>query len=324
MATTRARDLLVMPVCGDEPITGWFDVVNPVLYPPGAAKRDSDTAPGCPVFGEDSVLDRGEKGSPPDGGAVRPGMHQILEDGPPVVWWDPALLDLDVEEPIALRQQRILEADPKGAADIASEANYAAWKASREDLVARASSPSMSVKTVTALAGAHGADELALTERSIQVERLPRASERPGGRRFGTLVHSLLAATGLNATREAIDAAAAQHARLVDADDEEIKAAIDAVVAALAHPIMRRAADAALKGDIRRETPVLLRGADGTIIEGVVDLAFRKETAEFAGWTVVDFKTDREFDCEAIGICRPSCLLCSRQSRRRRICPRGA
>jgi ATP-dependent exoDNAse (exonuclease V) beta subunit len=34
---------------------------------------------------------------------------------------------------------------------------------------------------------------------------------------------------------------------------------------------------------------------DGTLIEGVVDLAFREDTAEFAGWTVVDFKTDREF-----------------------------
>jgi ATP-dependent exoDNAse (exonuclease V) beta subunit len=28
----------------------------------------------------------------------------------------------------------------------------------------------------------------------------------------------------------------------------------------------------------------------------VVDLAFREEPADFTGWTVVDFKTDREFD----------------------------
>jgi hypothetical protein len=30
--------------------------------------------------------------------------------------------------------------------------------------------------------------------------------------------------------------------------------------------------------------------------EGVVDLGLREEDREFAGWTVVDFKTDREFD----------------------------
>ena len=33
----------------------------------------------------------------------------------------------------------------------------------------------------------------------------------------------------------------------------------------------------------------MLREDDGTIIEGVVDLAFFEESA---GWTVVDFKTD--------------------------------
>jgi ATP-dependent exoDNAse (exonuclease V) beta subunit len=34
---------------------------------------------------------------------------------------------------------------------------------------------------------------------------------------------------------------------------------------------------------------------DGSLVEGVVDLAFREDAPDFAGWTVVDFKTDREF-----------------------------
>jgi ATP-dependent helicase/nuclease subunit A len=34
----------------------------------------------------------------------------------------------------------------------------------------------------------------------------------------------------------------------------------------------------------------------GTLIEGVVDLAFQEHTPEFNGWTVVDFKTDREIE----------------------------
>ena len=29
---------------------------------------------------------------------------------------------------------------------------------------------------------------------------------------------------------------------------------------------------------------------DDTLIEGVVDLAFQESTAEFKGWTVIDFK----------------------------------
>jgi ATP-dependent helicase/nuclease subunit A len=33
VAATRARDILVAPVCGDQPIEGWLDVLRPVLYP---------------------------------------------------------------------------------------------------------------------------------------------------------------------------------------------------------------------------------------------------------------------------------------------------
>ena len=33
----------------------------------------------------------------------------------------------------------------------------------------------------------------------------------------------------------------------------------------------------------------------GSLIEGVFDLAFREDTPDFIGWTVLDFKTDREF-----------------------------
>jgi ATP-dependent helicase/nuclease subunit A len=40
---------------------------------------------------------------------------------------------------------------------------------------------------------------------------------------------------------------------------------------------------------------VLLALDDGNLVEGVVDLAFREDTPDFTGWTVLDFKTDREF-----------------------------
>ena len=76
------------------------------------------------------------------------------------------------------------------------------------------------------------------------------------------------------------------------ATEAEIEAAVHTVVAALARPIMRRAASVAAS-DLRRETPIFLRREDGTLVEGVVDLAFREEAADFE-WTVVDFKTDRE------------------------------
>src|SRR5262249_26333215 len=143
VAATRTRDLLVVPTCGDEPIEGWFDVINPMLYPPEDARRRSQPAPGCPAFGEESVLQRGPKGKPPPGGSVRPGLHVPRPDGASVAWWDPAILVLDVEELAHLRHQRILEADADGAAAAESERNYAKWKAEREALLARASTPSL-------------------------------------------------------------------------------------------------------------------------------------------------------------------------------------
>jgi PD-(D/E)XK nuclease superfamily len=159
------------------------------------------------------------------------------------------------------------------------------WKVSRDEVLASASRPSMLAQTVTKISRTEEDD------RGVQIELVANVDhERPGGRRFGILVHALLAAVELNATPEAIRAAAAIHGRLVDATDAEMNAATNAVVATLKHPLMARAAVQAGNGRLRRETPVLLRRADGTLIEGIVDLAFREDTQEFNGWTVVDFK----------------------------------
>jgi ATP-dependent helicase/nuclease subunit A len=62
----------------------------------------------------------------------------------------------------------------------------------------------------------------------------------------------------------------------------------------LDHPILRRAA-LVEKEYVRRESPVMLVLKEGGLVEGMIDLAFPDHTPEFVGWTVVDFKTDREF-----------------------------
>jgi ATP-dependent helicase/nuclease subunit A len=79
--------------------------------------------------------------------------------------------------------------------------------------------------------------------------------------------------------------------RLVNATREEIDAAIIVVSEALKPPLMRRAATAAC---LRRETPVQHQITDGPLVEGVLDLAFKEDNPEFRGWTIIDFKTDRE------------------------------
>jgi ATP-dependent exoDNAse (exonuclease V) beta subunit len=67
------------------------------------------------------------------------------------------------------------------------------------------------------------------------------------------------------------------------------------VADALSYPLIRRAAALSPK-KLRREVPIMLRLDDGTLAEGIVDLAFLEEGSAFTGWTVVDFKTDLEFE----------------------------
>jgi hypothetical protein len=52
---------------------------------------------------------------------------------------------------------------------------------------------------------------------------------------------------------------------------------------------------AARRAEVRRETPIILKRPDGILAEGVVDLAFRENNSGSPHWTVVDFKTGREF-----------------------------
>ena len=286
VAATRARDLLVVPTCGDAPISGWLNVLNSVLYPTGDKRRQADPAVGCPEFGLDSVLNRGDQGSPPAGGSIVPGLHYPAENGPPVVWWDPAALELDMQEQAPLRQQHILEADPDGT----SEKSYASWKAAREEVIVSASRPSKWVQTVTALARTEP------SEGQVEVEIVtPADIGRPGGKRFGTLVHAVLSSVDLNATPEMIRQSVSVSARQVGATDRETEAAVAAVTAALKHPLIIRAAAAAQGTECRRETPIILRRADGALVEGTADLAFRENNSGSPHWTVVDFKTGREF-----------------------------
>jgi ATP-dependent exoDNAse (exonuclease V) beta subunit len=219
-------------------------------------------------------------------------MHRPSAAGPPVTWWDPAALPLNVEEQAPLRQQRILETDPDGATAAASEAAYSGWKTVRDEIIHSASQPRLSVQTVTALAR----DEIATGGMQVEIVKCPSNPERPGGRRFGVLVHAILADVDLQSSHEAVRVAAEIHGRLVDATEEEIQAAAVTVETTLLHPLMRRAARAADTDGLRRETPILLQRADGTLAEGTVDLALREETPEFSGWTVVDFKTGGEFE----------------------------
>jgi len=114
---------------------------------------------------------------------------------------------------------------------------------------------------------------------------------RPHGKRFGILVHAVLATVALDADASAI------------ADAARIRAASQRLPTTRSPPRVTRGRRARASSPRaracgiarRREAALMLLEPDGTIVEGVVDLAFYEAGA---GWTVVDFKTDVEWACE--------------------------
>jgi ATP-dependent helicase/nuclease subunit A len=285
VATTRARDLLVVPTVGDGRQEGWLAPLHPVVYPSDTRAREpeSNHPPGCPAFGAESVPGRPANVARPESSAM-PGLHRPEAGAHRVVWWDPATLALDVQASVGLAQQKLLTADERGERSAAGVRAHDAWQATRAAVRARAGTPSVRVVTATE----HAAAATPVPE--VAVETLPSDGPRPHGRRFGTLVHAVLAAVELDASPDAVAEAAALEGRLLGAPEDEVATATDVVVRALAHPLLVRAAGAARIGRCRREAPVLLRLDDGTLVEGVVDAAFLDDGA----WTVVDFKTDVE------------------------------
>ncbi len=285
VAATRARDLLVVPVVGDEGIDPgwWLAPLGPAVYPRPDDWRGAHPAPGCPTFGDDSVLERPQKTERDKRSAVRPGLHVPQAGHHAVVWWDPRALKLTAAQDAGLRQQRILAVDEASGRDAESEREHDAWRTKRQEAIDRGKEPTHRVEIVTTRSKLGG--PVSLLPVAILRTDAERAG-RPRGKSFGVLVHAVLAEVAFDAKDDALAAVAHVQGRMLGASDGDVKHAMLAARAALAHPIVREAAAT----EHRRESPILLREPDGTLVEGVLDLAFRRGEK----WIIVDFKTDHE------------------------------
>jgi ATP-dependent helicase/nuclease subunit A len=291
VAATRARDLLVIPAVGDDPAfpeASWVGPIHRVLAPPPGTSPLPEPIAGCPPFGTDTVLVR-PNGLTPTEKTVRPGQYHLPHDAAPnekhqAVWWDVRLLDIEREPAFGVRREDLLRKDaPVGAVEEDLE-RYRQWAREKPADRERASKPRYSLQTVT-----DRSDVVRDEPAEVPILEVIQETGRPGGTRFGEIVHATLSQVPLSADKATIEAAASLSARLFGATDHEAEAAARAVWAALAHPLLTRAQEAEKRGECRRETPLSLVLDDGTLMEGIVDLAFRDEN----GWTVVDFKTDR-------------------------------
>jgi ATP-dependent exoDNAse (exonuclease V) beta subunit len=295
VAATRARDLLVVPAVGDEPYTeGWVAPLNSAIYPAESERRVQQSAVGCPAFqSKDTVVER-PNGDPASRSTVCPGLHQIgTEPSHAVVWWSPEsqVLSLNVQAPFGLRRDDLIVKDVQPEVLRRGLDEYQAWKAGREADVAAASRASIDI--ITATKAAATSDLAYLDETDVSIVEHVTAVPRPGGARFGSLVHALLADVPLgDAGLAALDRLAEAHGRILGATKEEIEVGRDIVRGVLAHPVMKAAEHADNQGLCYREMPVTYRLSSGVLVEGYVDLAYR----DGSSMVVVDFKTDRELD----------------------------
>ena len=284
VAATRARDLLVVPTIGDQVWRDkWLTPLCQALHPGANARHEA--ALGCPPFGPSAVIGRG--------GGVRPGRYRAPVGGTPidVTWWDPHLVERSVSPRFGIRAKVLLDAPDDELLVRADVAAFQAWEQERQATIETAAAPSLIVQAVTQQATALGTGQ----PESVLLVDLGYEGLRASGARFGTLVHEVLATVPLAARADEIERFCTLQGRRLGATDEERQSAASLVQATLAHTILREASAAEDRGECHREAPVTLRRSDGTLVEGVIDLAYRVD----GRWWVVDFKTDTELSSGA-------------------------
>jgi hypothetical protein len=244
-----------------------------------------------PAFAsKDTVLFRPD-GDPANTKTVAPGTFDLGSYA--VSWWDPRALRLGATSTFGLKRDDLIVKDGDMFAVEDRLADYERWRESRVAVLAAGRQPSVKFMTATAWAAeaaSTGVDQalLELTPSDdVAIVQLPGAADRPRGPGFGTLVHAVLATVALDAPDNVVTRTAQTQGRIVNASAVETAAAATVARSVLAHDLIARARASAA---VMRETPVSWVNDDGTLIEGVLDLAFAEEDAT----VVVDFKTDHE------------------------------
>jgi ATP-dependent helicase/nuclease subunit A len=329
VAATRARDLLVVPVVGDEVYEGgWLDPLMPAVYPSPFAREARAAGVGCPAFpSKDSVLNRPD-GDPARPMTVAPGSYLFGAGGYSVVWWDPHILHLDADAGYGLRRDDLISKDGDPAAVASRLAAHHEWRDKRDAATARARVPSLRVRTATSVAADRApgaASDVTIAPIDIEVIDFSRTRERPFGARFGSLVHATLATVPLDAPDSVIAVVAEAQSRILPAAArdpyaaQEVDAAVEVVSAVLKAPLFDQVRLAERDGRCDRELPITWMAPDGTLIEGTIDLAFE----DLTGVTVIDFKTDRELATDIDRYRRQLTVYCEALATTRNVPTRG-
>jgi len=271
VAATRARDLIVVTTVGTQEWDGWISPLNAALYPPTQNWHNSQNAEWCNFGSADSVLDWDS--SLGEMRCVKSGLHTPRLGGHQVLWFNPALLELNKDIADGIANKEILQGDPGPGLVL-----YDAWKSRRATILQNGTKPSFQIVVATDAASGEGA------KIPVEIVSLALSGFRERGRRFGSLVHSVIMDADFDSDPVALQRLAAAHASRLSSPEEEIDSAAGVVAAILQHAVLKAAAGAAIA---HREYPFLFRDGHGVIVEGNIDLVYQQD----AEWIIVDFKT---------------------------------
>lgn len=279
VAATRARDLLVVSAVGAKQYEGdesWLSPLYDALYPPEDRWRMAGAARGCPKFGDTTVLNTPPE--QPNAATIRPGLHFPKAGSHEVVWFDPKLLKLEAPKREGVEDEYVLSGTEQQGAE--GLQRYHQWKLRREEIIERGSAPAFDLRTAHKMRPVEEARHVEITHVDVR-----GAMARASNRKFGVVVHEILQhASNQHECRSLAQVYGRKHALRA----QEIEAAVQAAKNVFGHlePILLKATI------VHRELPILVQLADGTTVEGTVDLAW------FDGerWTVVDYKTGRADD----------------------------
>ena len=301
VAATRARELLVVPVVGDalasdEAASGWLDVLHPALFPKAAIGGAGSRRRGVRGSARTACasVPRVRTVVPRD--AVRPGLHRPEVGKHRVVWWDPAVArarqagrrrPAPAAHPGRRRRRggrhrgRAPARRMAGASRVAARARHDAFAPRGHGY--RADQAGCRARRAGAAGRGHA--------RRRSSRPTAARTARPHGKRFGVLMHAILATSRLRrATRGGFSAIARSKAGSWRDRRRDRRRG---------HAVQPRAAASAFRARAARQrVPARVAHACSTcgrpLIEGVLNLAFREAARPRSVWTVVDFKTDVE------------------------------
>ena len=214
VAATRARDLLVVTCIGTQEWDGWLFPLNAAVYPPRETWRNARTANWCDFAGEHSVLDW--ESSTANLVCIRPGLHTPQSGTHEVLWFDPALLELNKETAAGIANKEILRGDPGPGLAIYNE-----WTSRRAKILQTGGRATFEVVAATDATSDEG------TKVPVEIVSIIISGSRARGRRFGSLVHSVIRDADFDSSPTMMDRLARAHGRGLDSSEEEIRSAVE-------------------------------------------------------------------------------------------------